>query len=68
MTDRGMRYPTIDLSTCIRCEVCVEVCPSVFKINDAGWIEVVDLDDYPEYEVNEAIKNCPKDCISWEES
>lgn len=55
------------MSTCILCEVCVEVCPSVFKINDAGWVEVADLDAYPQPDVNEAINNCPKDCIYWEE-
>ena len=62
-----MKSPVVDLSTCILCEICVEVCPSVFRINDAGWVEVADLEAYPESDVNEAIKNCPKDCISWEE-
>ena len=62
-----MRRPVVDLSTCILCEVCVAACPEVFQINDAGWVEVADLEDYPEECVNEAIKNCPKDCISWEE-
>ena len=27
----------------------------------------VDLEEYPEEEVEEAIKNCPCDCIAWEE-
>ena len=63
-----MKHPVVDLSTCILCEVCVEVCPEVFKINDAGWVEVADLGSYPEADVDEAIKNCPKDCIEWEES
>jgi len=63
-----MKHPVVDLSACILCEVCVEVCPEVFRINDAGWVEVVDLETYPEADVNEAIKNCPKDCIEWEES
>ena len=40
--------------------------PSVFILNDAGYIEVADLDVYPEDEVNDAIKYCPVDCISWE--
>ena len=40
--------------------------PSVFKLNDAGYIEVAELDVYPEDEVNEAIKYCPVDCIIWE--
>jgi hypothetical protein len=44
----------------------VEVCPSVFRLNDAGYIEVVELSFYPEMEVNEAIKYCPEDCIYWE--
>jgi len=47
------------------CGVCVEVCPTVFRLNDAGFIEVLDLTIYPEAEVEEAIKNCPKDCIEW---
>jgi ferredoxin len=45
----------------------VEVCPSVFRLNDAGYIEVVELASYPETEINEAIKYCPEDCIYWEE-
>jgi ferredoxin len=28
---------------------------------------VADLPVYPESEVDEAIKNCPEDCICWEE-
>ena len=30
-------------------------------------LSVADLSDYPEDEVNEAIKNCPADCIFWQE-
>ncbi|RPJ70564.1 MAG: ferredoxin [Desulfobacteraceae bacterium] len=62
-----MKRPVVELSDCIRCEVCVEACPSVFRMNDAGFVEVADLSSYPESEVNEAIKNCPADCIFWEE-
>jgi len=29
-------------------------------------MEVIDLDVYPVALVDEAIKNCPEDCISWE--
>jgi ferredoxin len=47
--------------------VCVEVCPLVFSLNDAGYIKVAELSDYPESCVEEAIKYCPEDCISWEE-
>ena len=62
-----MKRPVIEFSDCILCEVCMDVCPSVFRFNDAGYVEVISLDRYPEDEVDEAIKNCPKDCIYWEE-
>lgn len=60
-----MKEPVVELSDCILCEVCMDVCPSVFKINDSGYVEVLDLADYPEDDVNEAIKNCPSECILW---
>lgn len=60
-----MKVPEVDLSDCILCEVCRDACPEVFSLNDAGYIEVADLPDYPEETVEEAIKNCPASCISW---
>jgi ferredoxin len=62
------RRPVVDLGKCSLCEGCIAVCPAVFRLNDAGFIEVMDLDDYPRAEVDEAIKNCPEDCIEWEEA
>ena len=62
-----MKRPVVELSDCIRCDVCVEVCPRGFRMNDAGFVEVMDLDAFPENDVNEAIKNCPADCIHWED-
>jgi ferredoxin len=61
-----MIAPIVELSDCIACCVCVETCPQVFRLNDAGYIEVMDLVDYPEAEVNDAIKYCPVDCIHWD--
>ena len=60
-----MRRPVVELSDCIHCEVCVEACPAVFRQNEAGYIEVLDLSDYPASEVDEAIRDCPADCIRW---
>ncbi len=60
-----MKVPVVELSECIVCGVCVETCPEVFRLNDAGYIEVIDMDAYPESEVNDAIKYCPVDCIYW---
>ena len=62
-----MKVPVVELSDCIVCGVCVEACPEVFRFNDAGYIEVKDLANYPVKEVNEAVKNCPADCINWQE-
>ena len=62
-----MKIPVVELSDCIRCDVCVEVCPLVFRKNDAGYVEVADLTEYPEPDVEEAIKNCPADCVAWAE-
>ena len=63
-----MKIPVVDLSECTTCGSCVEVCPDVFHIADAGYLEVIELPAYPEDEVDEAIKYCPEDCIAWEES
>lgn len=61
------RAPVIDLSACTDCESCLEVCPEIFKRNQAtGLIEVADLPDYSEEKVQEAIALCPAECISWE--
>ncbi len=63
-----MRRPEIDLGVCTECEGCLVVCPSVFRRNEAaGYIEVVELEEYPEAEVDEAIRDCPEDCIVWVE-
>ncbi len=62
------KRPFIDLGLCTDCRGCVEIAPQVFRYNPAtGLMEVVDMDDYPAELVNEAIKNCPEDCIFWED-
>ena len=62
------KIPVIDMSECTDCESCLEICPAVFiKNSEVGHIEVVDLPEYPEEKVREAIGICPADCITWEE-
>ena len=62
------KIPVIDLGRCNECESCLEVCPTVFRRNkETGLIEVIDLPEYPEKEVEEAMSLCPTDCITWEE-
>ncbi|MCM2284246.1 MAG: ferredoxin [Desulfobacula sp.] len=58
--------PVVDLGCCILCEVCVELAPHAFNINDAGYVEVLPLVDYSDEDIREAVKNCPKDCITFE--
>ena len=61
------KVPVIDLSRCTDCESCLEICPAVFKRNaETGIIEVVELSEYPEEDVREAMSVCPADCITWE--
>ena len=63
-----MKRPAVDIGTCTVCMGCVELCPDVFRLNeDTGYIEVIDLPEYPGDCVDEAIKYCPQDCIVWEE-
>ncbi len=62
------KIPVIDLGKCTECEGCIEVAPKVFRYNDvAGYLEVIDLEEYPQKDVDEAIKICPADCIFWEQ-
>jgi ferredoxin len=60
-------YPAIDPGCCTLCEGCVEIAPEIFRLNsETGLIEVLDLPMYRKDLVDEAIKICPEDCISWE--
>lgn len=63
-----MKKPVVDMGECILCEVCVDVAPKVFHLNDLGFIEVRPLEDYCKCDVQEAVNNCPKGCIDWEDS
>jgi len=61
------KQPVIDLGCCIECGVCVDLAPHAFEFNDAGYVAVLPLDSYGDDEdILDAVKNCPKDCISWE--
>ncbi|MDX2433639.1 MAG: ferredoxin [Desulfobacterales bacterium] len=63
-----MKKPDIDIGACTLCMGCVEVCPEVFRQNDSGYIEVIDLQKYSEKDIDDAIMFCPEDCISWLDS
>lgn len=64
-----MKKPEVDIGICTLCMGCVEICPSVFNLNEAtGYIQVADLPAYPQGLVDEAVKYCPVDAICWETS
>ena len=56
-----MKIPNIELSDCVLCGICTEICPAVFVLSETGYIRIIELPDYPETEVNEAIKNLQKE-------
>ena len=63
------KKPEVDLGCCTRCEGCLEICPEVFFFNPAGdYLEVAEMDSYPEDKVREAMAICPEDCITWVKS
>jgi ferredoxin len=61
-----MKIPVIDMESCVLCDICTELAPDVFFHNDLGFIVVLSRPDYSDENVHEAIKNCPKDCITLE--
>ena len=62
------RILIIDIGRCTECMGCVEIAPDIFQYNEAtGRMEVIDMQEYPRDIVWEAMKNCPKDCIYWED-
>ncbi len=66
--ESGDTFPVIDTGKCSLCQGCVAVAPDIFFLDEnTGRMSVVNHDSYPESMVEEAIRNCPKDCISWEQ-
>lgn len=63
---KGMKTPpAIDISECSGCETCIELCPAVFVRNmETGFIEIRELEEYPQEEIDAAVHWCPRDCIT----
>jgi len=62
-----IKIPEVDIGQCSLCGGCIEVCPMVFRLNEAGYVEVAELSCYPKPDIEEAIKYCPENCIYWKE-
>lgn len=52
---------------CIWCSACVAICPDVFELNDEWKAFALELPEYEESDVNDAISACPVAAISWKE-
>ena len=60
--------PVVNLRLCTDCGSCLEVCPAVFERNpETGYLNIIELSEYPKGCVQEAINVCPADCITWED-
>lgn len=60
---------TVDESTCTGCQVCADLAPEVFEMND-DMVSVVKVDTVPEGSedmVREAAEQCPVTCIEIKE-
>jgi len=58
----------VDDDLCTGCEICVDICPEVFEMNDD--IALVKVDTVPEEAVDscrEAAEGCPAEAISIKE-
>jgi ferredoxin len=52
---------------CIGCGLCAEIAPRVFTLNDEGVYEIIDPTGDEESKIQEAINECPVECLEWEE-
>ena len=61
------KEPVVDPDTCTGCELCVDTCPDVFKMNDDDIAEVFNPAGDSEDNIQQAIDDCPSSAISWKE-
>jgi len=62
------RIPMIEIEDCIACGNCGQVCPEVFRLNESlGHSEVINPYGAAEDKIQEAIDQCPVQCIHWQE-
>ena len=60
------RVPKIEEEDCIACGNCEAVCPEVFRLNEnLGHSEVINPQGAPEEKIQEAMDQCPAQCIHW---
>ncbi|MEJ5299874.1 MAG: ferredoxin [Thermodesulforhabdaceae bacterium] len=55
----------IDAECCVGCGTCQELCPEVFKLDEASEKSTVIKPEGGSECVEDAIRSCPGECISW---
>lgn len=59
--------PVIDIDVCIGCGVCESVSSDVFQMGDDGKAHVIKESGFDKATVDDAISQCPVQCISMQE-
>jgi len=61
------KIPFVEEAECTGCELCTQIAPGVFEMNEEGISKVKDPQGGTEEEIQEAIDSCPAECIKWKE-
>ena len=62
------QVPTVIRELCTGCDVCVELCPDVFQLDDELVAEIANPFGDSIETIQEAIDLCPESCIKWRET
>jgi ferredoxin len=62
-----LKRPVVDQEVCDGYRVCIGIAPEVFEINENGKSYVKNPKGADEATIEEAIKGCPAQAISWKE-
>lgn len=62
-----MKVPVVDQDECTGCGLCADTAPNTFEMNADDVSEVINPQGDDEDTIQEAIDDCPVECITWEE-
>ncbi len=60
------RSVIVDENECTGCELCVDMLPEVFRMNNKGVSEARNDSGAKESDIQNVIDNCPAECIHWQ--
>lgn len=60
------RSVIVDENECTGCELCVDMLPEVFRMNNKGVSEARNDSGGKESDIQNVIDNCPAECIHWQ--